>query len=104
MTRPPNCLVASKKSRVYRLGSLALLRHTCHVTVRVKCHIMSALFECLRAAFVEDHLVADVVIALLILFQLSLGRMYHRCRARCVVVAPCWTLSLHWPCNGQRKN
>src|SRR5262249_19778928 len=30
--------------------------------------------------------------------------MYHRCRARCVVVAPCWTLSLHRPRNRQRKN
>src|SRR5215470_14554164 len=87
-----------------RLGSLALLRHACHVTVRVKCYIMSALFECLRAAFVEDHLVADVIIALLILFQLSLGRMYHRCRARCVVVAPCWALSLHRRGNRQRKS
>src|SRR5215831_848668 len=84
-----------------RLGSLALLHHACHVTVRVKCYIMSALFECLRAAFVEDHLVADVIIALIISFQLSLGRMYHRCRARCVVVA--LRLGLHRPRERQSK-
>src|SRR5215469_17952471 len=59
-----------------RLGSLAELRHACHVTVRVKCLVMGARFECLRAAFVEDHLLADVVIALRIGFQLSLGRRY----------------------------
>jgi hypothetical protein len=49
-----------------RLGRLALLRHACHVTVRFKRDVMGALFECLRAAFVEDHLFADVVIALFI--------------------------------------
>src|SRR6516165_3136458 len=69
------------------LGSLALPCHACHVTVRFKGLHMRALFECLRAAFAEDHLVADVVITLRIAFQLSLGRRYHRCRARCVVVA-----------------
>jgi hypothetical protein len=37
------------------------------------------------------------------LFQLSLGRMYHRCRARCVVVTLRWALSLHRCGNRQRK-
>src|SRR5215472_10985247 len=55
-----------------RLGRLAEPRHACHVTVRVKCLVMSARFECLRAAFVEDHLAADVVIALLVSQNLSL--------------------------------
>src|SRR6516162_209541 len=86
---------ASTSRLPFLLWSLTLLRHACHVTVRFKCDVMSALFECLGAAFVENHLVADVVIALLISFQLSGGRMYHRCRAGCVVVAPCWALSLH---------
>src|SRR5262249_59915658 len=75
---------------------------TCHVTVRFKGLHMSALFECLRAAFAEDHLLADVVIALRIGFQLSLGRRYHRCWARCVVVA--LRLSLYRPRERQRKN
>src|SRR5262249_12393570 len=66
-----------------------------------KCFHMSAGSERLRAAFVEDHLVADVVIALLISFQLSLGRMYHYCRARCVVVA--LRLGLHRPRERQSK-
>src|SRR6516165_8115218 len=87
-----------------RLGSLALPRHACHVTVRFKCLVMSALFEGLATAVVEDRLVSDVVIALLISFQLPFGRMYHHCRARCVVVALCWALSLHRRRNRQRKN
>src|SRR5262249_37114254 len=86
------------------LGSLALLRHACHVAIRFKCDIMSARFECLCPAFVEDHLFADVVIALLISFQLSLGRRYDRCWAWRVVVALCWALCSHRRGNRQRKN
>ena len=48
------------------LGSLALLRHARDVLVRFKCLVMSTLFKGLRSGFVEDHLVADVVITLLI--------------------------------------
>ena len=57
---------APQNSPPDRLGSLTEPRHACYVTVRVECLVMSARFECLRAAFVEDHLVPDVVIALLI--------------------------------------
>src|SRR5580704_19554957 len=49
-----------------RLRSLALLGHACHVTVRIEFHPFGALFEGLHAVFVEDHLVADIVIALLV--------------------------------------
>ena len=61
----------------------------------IKLDIISALFEGRHAACVEDRLVADVVIALLVSFQLVSGRVYRRGRARCVVVALCWALSLH---------
>ena len=41
---------------------------------------MSALFEGGHAVCVEDHLVTDVVIALLVSFQLFRGRTYRRRR------------------------
>src|SRR5260370_15020550 len=111
---PINVTLADSKAAVVSSGegsslpdclwSLALLRHACHVTVRFKRDVMRALFQGRHAAFVEDHLFADVVIALRILFQLFSDRMYDRYRARCVVVAPCWVLSFQRPTNRHRKN
>jgi hypothetical protein len=52
-------------------------------------------FQGRHAVSVEDDLVTDVVIGLLISFQLSRGRMYDGCRTRRIVVATCCALSLH---------
>jgi hypothetical protein len=79
-------------------------RHACHVSVGIKVLPSCAISEGLRALPFEDHLVADVVIALLISSQLSLGRMYHRCRARCVVVALRLALSLQRPRDYRRAS
>ena len=85
------------------LRSFALFRHAGHVTVGFKCDVMSALFEGSHAVLVEYHLVADVVIALLVFFELVSCRLYWRCWARRVIVALLWVLSLHRRRDRQRE-
>jgi hypothetical protein len=77
------------------LRSLAQLRHTRHVMVGSKPVAIRALFEGCRAGVVEDHRIADVVIAILYFHLLSRGRVERRRRPRRVVVASFWVLSLY---------
>jgi hypothetical protein len=98
------CVVARAcNSRSDRLRSFALFRHAGHVTVGFKCDVMSALFEGSHAVLVEYHLLADVVIALLVFFELVSCRLYWRCWARRVIVALFWVLSLHRRHDRQRE-
>jgi hypothetical protein len=85
------------------LGSLALPRHACHVTVGFKRNPFGAFFEGCHSVFTKDHLSADVVVPRLVHFQLPWSRMDHRRRLRRIVVTHRCILSLRQRCSTARQ-
>src|SRR5271169_3960664 len=98
-------LDGSGQSHLRRLGRLALLQHACDVLVGSKLDPISARREGRTAVMVKNHLVGEIVIAILRFSQLSRSQHLRRSLGRDVVVTLFWALSHALrPDSGSRKS